>query len=451
MKISNLFLSFAVLIMLSIGFFIKSSVMMKKISSCNKLSTESGQVHNLSIQEDRQVINNTFYASMFRFYESSYNNIIYSPKISIRKIPITGNLEQMKYFYESLKDTKNIKTRIAHYGDSIILGDVITEYLRENIQEKFGGNGAGFLAFASKDNKMRRSILHSYSDDWEFTSIFTRNPERHPLGIGCAVSIPSDKSWAQYEKTDFINSLGPFQNVRVFYSNAGNGSNIEYTTNGNNGNIINLKTGLSLQEDELNLASGIINIKFVFNSCQDTYFYGISLESSNGAYVDNFPITGNSGVNLADLPLELMKEFNALLNYKLIILNFGVNVGNPQRGTYTLYENKMLKTIDHFKTAFPGTSILIVSVADKTIKRGSKFMTDPDILLLLESQKRIADKGKVAFWNLFESMGGKNSMNNWVDSAPPLALKDYRHFTHEGGKIVADLLFDALMNEYQKY
>ena len=72
-------------------------------------------------------------------------------------------------------------------------------------------------------------------------------------------------------------------------------------------------------------------------------------------------------------------------------------------------------------------------------------MTDPDIPILLRSQKKIAQKGNVAFWNLFEAMGGKNSMTEWVNTAPPMALKDFRHFTHEGGNIVADLLYEALM------
>ncbi|MFC2082368.1 hypothetical protein ACFLQT_01420, partial [Bacteroidota bacterium] len=394
---------------------------------------------------------NAVHASFIQFNNTSIPYSYTYPEIRTKKVALSGNLEQMKYFYQGLKSTSNTKIRIAHYGDSIILGDVITEYLREKFQKEFGGDGAGFLPIASTDNKMRRTVLHSFSDDWELTSIFTLNPEKLPLGLSSVVSKPGRKSWAEYSKTNFISSLGPFQMVRLFYSHANKGASVSYNYNGSEIETLSLSEGTSLKEEKINLSQKIYRIKLNFESCQNTFFYGVSLENGNGVYVDNFPITGNSGVSLVDIPLDLMRQFNSYLNYKLIILNFGVNVGAPNRGTYTFYENKMVKVIEHLKKAFPETSILIVSVSDRTVRRNGRLVTDSDIPLLLRSQKKIADKGGVAFWNLFESMGGINSMTTWVDSAPPMALKDYRHFTHDGGKIVAGLIFDTLMNDIDKY
>jgi hypothetical protein len=50
----------------------------------------------------------------------------------------------------------------------------------------------------------------------------------------------------------------------------------------------------------------------------------------------------------------------------------------------------------------------------------------------------------IAFWNSLEAMGGVNSMNEWVNQN--LALKDYSHFSNAGGKIMADLLTEAILN-----
>ena len=51
-------------------------------------------------------------------------------------------------------------------------------------------------------------------------------------------------------------------------------------------------------------------------------FYGVSLESDNGVYVDNLPLRGNSGVALKEIPSNVMTDFNKLMDYKLIIFKF---------------------------------------------------------------------------------------------------------------------------------
>jgi len=188
-------------------------------------------------------------------------------------------------------------------------------------------------------------------------------------------------------------------------------------------------------------------IKFNFADSPDSYLYGVNFESGNGVYVDNFPIRGNSGVSLQDISEEIYKSFNSKLNFKLIILNFGVNAlgVNP-----LWYEKQMGKVIEKLKKYFPTTSILIVSAADRAIKKGSGFETDAKIIELIEVQKKIAINNKVAFWNMFEAMGGKNSMVKWVDNNPSLAVKDYVHFTSIGGKRIADLLMSSLNDLIEK-
>jgi hypothetical protein len=110
----------------------------------------------------------------------------------------------------------------------------------------------------------------------------------------------------------------------------------------------------------------------------------------------------------------------------------------------------MNNVIEHLRKAFPNTSILLFSVNDKTIKQGNRFITNPDVPMLLSTQKKIVEKSKVAFWNLWEAMGGNNSMNEWVNSAPPLALKDFSHFTPVGGERVAELFLKSLLEIPEK-
>jgi len=401
---------------------------------------------------------NSFYykASLFpnitnQFRENTKDQLNYNPQQKLGKfIPLSGNLEQLKYFFKALKNAKNKKVRIAHYGDSLIMGDLITETLREKFQEKFSGMGVGYLPIVSDDYRMRRTISQSSSDDWEYASFMTRNAEKLPYGINGTVAIPRNGSWVKYEVTQAFKSASSFDIFKFFYNNADKSSTIQIIFDNGTTKKINLESGNDIKELTFNIKDSK-KIELQFLSGKRPYFYGVSLESSTGIYIDNFSMRGNSGVTLLEIDPKIIQDCNRYLDYNLIILNYGANVSSPNKGIFTLYENKMVNVIEQFKKIFPNTSFLLVSVADKTIKHSNQFMTDPDVPLLLECQKRIAERTGIAFWNLWEAMGGNNSMNTWVNAAPPQALKDYAHFTQEGAERVGELFFDSIIDSFQNY
>lgn len=362
-----------------------------------------------------------------------------------KNTPITGNVDQLKSFFNLLKDSNNKKIRVIHYGDSQIQGDVISEYIREKLQSKYGGRGAGYLSIQSNDIRMRRTTEQSFSDDWNFASVVTRNPEGLPFGISGSVAIPKPGSWVKYKTTNNLKSSSSFEFAKLYYSNADESSIIQYSVNNGKPFRINLEKSKEVKELVINTATNSTLIEIKFISGKQPYFYGVSLESGNGVYVDNFPMPGNTGASLLEIPLDVLKDFNEFSNYGLIILSYGNNVSSSNRGIYTVYENKMLSVIDHLRKAFPQAGILMFSVNDKTVKQGNRFVTNPDVPLIMETQKRIVNKAKVGFWNLWEAMGGTNSMNDWVNAAPPMALKDFAHFTPIGGERVAELFINALL------
>lgn len=378
------------------------------------------------------------------------NLIVKSQKDLGKFIPLTGNIDQLKTFFEALKNSKNKVIRIAHYGDSLIQGDVISEYIRDRFQKRFSGKGAGYLAIVSNDIKIRNTTKHTYSDDWTYVAITTRNPDRLPFGIGGSVAVPKNGSWVKYQSTQYLSSTISFDLIKIYYSHADENSTIEYIANEKTSKKIKLKSGTNVQELILELDKNSTSIEIKFLSGKAPYFYSVSLESGNGIYLDNFSMPGNTGSSLLDIPHNVIADFNKYNDYRLVILNYGANVSSPNKGIYTLYENKMVTLIEQFKKLFPNAGFLLVSVGDKTIKKGNYFVTNPDVRLLLEAQKRIVAKTKIAFWNLWEAMGGNNSMNDWVNAKPPMALKDYAHFTPNGGARVAELFFDAIMDAYNK-
>jgi len=368
-----------------------------------------------------------------------------------KSIPIAGNISQLNHFFESLKNSTKKKVRIAYFGDSIILGDVITEYLRENFQLKYGGAGVGLLPVIADDYRMRRTIYQTFSDDWTNSSIVLGNKEGFPLGINGNCALPKAGSWVKYQGTEATKTTGSFNLIRIFYSGADESSKLQYRLDNQNWQNLSLQSGSDLKESEINAVSNSRSVELKFISGKAPYFYGVSLESKNpGVYIDNFPNRGNSGISLLDLQEKLLSQFNSYLDYDLVILHFGANVAFPTTAGYKLYENKMIDLVNYFRKIFSKAGLLLITVGDKTVKKGSQFVTDPEVSILLETQNRIAQKANIAIWNIWEVMGGKNSMVDWVNAAPPYALKDYSHFTNSGGERVGNLLFDALINASPK-
>ena len=373
--------------------------------------------------------------------------------VSTKDIPLTGNISQMKYFFQSLKNAKNSKIRIAHFGDSEIEGDLITADLRNNLQSKFGGEGVGFLSITSQDINFRTTTKQTFSDNWKTTnvlsgSIGTGNPDNLPMGINGFMATPKRNSWVRYETTRRYPTISSFNTVRVFYTDA-KSSTIKYSFNDGADQTAQLSPGKDVKELTLDYSFGAKSFKLTTTSANQADFYGVSLEDGNGVYVDNFPWRGNTGLAFRDLNENALKDFDQLFNYKLIIINFGGNQVSSGDTDYEWFEKQMIKIINNLKSVFPNTSFVLVGVGDKSKKVGTRLVTDPLVLKLIETQKRVAESTGIAFWNLFEAMGGKNSMVDWADANPPLAIKDYTHITLQGAKVIADLFYKALIAGYK--
>lgn len=383
---------------------------------------------------------------------NSFINVEYEKLVSnnrtkglqLKNHPLEGNVEQLKYFFEALDSARKKQVRIAHYGDSSLEGDLISSYLRNEFQQKFGGKGVGFLPITSEDVSFRETAKITFSEGWESISISRNNLENIPVGINGKAFINSRESFVKIETIPKFRTTKDFNIARIFYNRAASGSSLKYSLNGLKEQSIILNAGekineISIEKDHSN------SLELSFPTDRGAIFYGISLEDKTGVCIDNFPLRGSSGVDLKKISPKYLQEFNSLLGYKLVILEFGLNILSGRKTNFAKYEEDMVEIVTDLKASFPQTSFLIVGVRDKAIKRKKNFITDPSIIRLMETQKRIAMKTNIAFWNLFEAMGGENSMTNWVNANPPLAYTDYTHFTSLGTKEEAEMLFKTLM------
>lgn len=55
--------------------------------------------------------------------------------------------------------------------------------------------------------------------------------------------------------------------------------------------------------------------------------WGVAEESKTGVIVDNLSLRGSSGVTLAEIPQRNLNELHSVRPYDLIVLQFGLNIG----------------------------------------------------------------------------------------------------------------------------
>lgn len=433
----------------SINFTIRGVDILSDVKDQPAATEQSGKLYQSLQMNEASFDPSLFAANIFELIGSSpekNDNLVMT--YQGKKTSLIGNTKQLSYFYDALKTAKTKTVRIAHYGDSAIEGDLITADIRDVLQNKFGGNGVGWLGITSQDITFRMTTKHTFSDKWESAALYTSNPKNLPLGISGEACVPKGNAWVQYETTPIRKTLKNFSTAKLYYANAKT-SNITYSFDGGAKQTAALKTGAGIQELILKPSGKVKSIRIEFPIADQATFYGVSLENEPGVYVDNLPLRGNTGVDLGSLQPAILKDFGKFLDYKLIILEFGLNIAGSRVTDYAWYEREMVKVINNLKTAFPKTSIVMISVHDKSIKKGSAFVTDPAIIKLIQSQKNIAKLADVALFSLFDAMGGENSMPNWVNANPPLAFKDFIHFNDQGAAKVAALLTEALLEQYK--
>lgn len=351
-------------------------------------------------------------------------------------------------FFQSLEESKrsNSNLHIAYFGDSMIEGDLLTMDLRSKLQQRFGGAGVGFMPITSQVAGFRSTIQHSFNSSWVSYHFNEKPPKNISLGIAGYSFKGSQSAQVRFAKNK---SETNYRKAVLFYSSPSESKILIKTDS------LALKIDLP-SSDSTAIYSLIDSSSFSKLSLEITegepILYGISLEKGAGIYIDNFSFRGNSGIPLSQIPSDHLKSVNRALNYKLIVLHFGLNVVGHNVGDYSWYIKPFRKTIQHFKKAFPDATLILASVCDKSYNSNGRWNTEPDIPKFVNIQAQLAAEENICFWNLYKAMGGFNSMKKWVEEENPrLANKDYTHFNHQGAKKAAELFYNWMMEEYDKY
>jgi lysophospholipase L1-like esterase len=385
------------------------------------------------------------------------------PKKLIQSIQYT-NHEALEEFFHALKNIKDYADpiRVLHYGDSQIEGDRITDLLRARLQGMFGGAGPGLIS----PLPITRSAINivTTSEGWDRYNVFVSKDNRvshKNYGVLGGFARFADYKAAtsdvkEAELTVTTTTLGgkavmAYERVKLFYGGGLKKTWCEYYDGPALSAADSLPAGGNFHVHDFEAGNGSYTHRFVFRGLQSPDFYALSLESKKGVMVDNIAMRGSSGTFFHQIDEAQMKLFYKYLNVKLIILQFGGNtipalkdsVMAANYGEYIRYQLRIIRKLAPF------ASILFIGPADMSVKVGIDYETYPLLEPTRDAIKKAVLESGSAFFDLYDCMGGKNSMPAWVEAK--LAGADYTHFSPKGAKKISQLLTSALIDEYNRY
>ncbi|MBL7930652.1 MAG: hypothetical protein JNL60_02055 [Bacteroidia bacterium] len=376
------------------------------------------------------------------------------------------NKNALTKFFLALSDAKTSKgsIRVLHYGDSQIEGDRITDYLRLKLQGQFGGSGPGLVSLMPVASSSINRIENG--PGWDRYNVFTAKDKRvahNNYGVLAGFnrftkyrkatdtsSVMSSSLTITTTKFGGTNAMA-YKKVKIFYGGAKYRTWCEFYDGPALIGADSLDIGGIFRMKEYKVGRGSNSHTFKFRGKDSPDFYALSLESDNGVMVDNIALRGSSGTFFHNINNAQLSQFYEYLNVKLIILQFGGNslpaIEDPSMAIN--YSNYIRYQISLLKKMAPDASILFIGPSDMSIKQGTEYVTYPYLETMRDALKKAVLESDCAFFDMYDAMGGRNSMASWVEQK--LAATDYTHFSPQGARKIATLFYSELIKEYNKY
>lgn len=384
------------------------------------------------------------------------------------EFPATDTTVLNPLFDKLTNISKEQKVRILHYGDSQIEGDRITAFFRNKLQSRFGGHGMGLCSPIAV--YAAYSMAQKDSKNWQRYTAFGSDASRNPHNSYGAMlaynrfSPLTDSTWKQPENKytawiEFSKSSYAFENTKkfkevyIYYGNAKVQTAINIIVNDNSVKKDSLLANNVFNVYAYKSSEYIDNIKFEFETYDSPDFYAISFEDETGVYADNIALRGSSGNVFTKVNGLQLRSFYSYLGVDLFILEFGENavpyaldLASAQGIGNTIYYQ-----ISYLKNLVPGACFIVIGPGDMATKDKETYVSYPNLPNIINELKKATHRAGGVYWDMYQAMGGENSMVAWVNAEKPLAGADYVHLNPAGVSIIANMFYNAFIYEYTKY
>ena len=342
---------------------------------------------------------------------------------------------------------------VLHLGDSHIQAGVVSWCLRRHFESLCHDSQGDFgllapLSVAPKNNHPYYFVSRN-SGNWEFERII-KNVTGTQIGLSGMVVFTKDSiaditfsfpKRSMKEKHDFTK-------VKLIHNIDDTCYNI-YTNA--DSMLVDCTTDFTNGYTEFVYSNSMDSLVFKFVRNVD-YSAGASMHVHGVLVEDTLPNVrfvniGTNGAATESYVKEklLLKQFDAV-NPDLAIIALGVNDASGKNFAKDRFIQNYRKIVDAILAVNPDCAIIFVSNNDFCSYKGVHNSNQP---LVVDAMRQLCSRYHASMWNFYAVMGGSKSIYTWQKNG--LAQNDKIHFTSDGYNLEGDLLFGAILREYEAH
>lgn len=367
---------------------------------------------------------------------------------------LRGNRGALKPFLQKLYrlkkygDVQEQKIRIVHIGDSHLQAGYLNGTVMRRFQADFGNAGRG-LVVPLKLSSTNEPIDYDIVSDirWEAARCLSSRP-RYPVGIGGISIVPRDTVFhleVQISATEAEKYR--FNRVDVYHLPG-------------SAELRPQEKGVQVGESpwpfitRYDITRPVAHLSFEGHARNkdSCVYYGFSLENGqNGILYHTIGINGAQYTHYRNVD-RFMEQVQSL-QPDLVIFSLGTNEAFRGYFSEAFIRKEMDAVVLQVKRTNPDAVIILTTPAECQwkVKRksGKVYEPNPYISPIAETIVEYAREHGFVYWDLLGMSGGAGSSEKWIEG--DYLSRDRIHFAVSGYRLQGNMLYNALMKEYNRY
>ncbi len=376
---------------------------------------------------------------------SNGHDYVFQNVASGADIPVERSAALIPFFeqlYRHQKGQMPGPIRILHYGDSHTAADEWTGAMRAHFQEKFGDGGPGY-SFAGKpwNGYRRMDVKSSSTRGWHTDGLLGRAGDGiYGLGgVSMSAHTPREAIYLDADAATF----------ELFYYQQPGGGSFQVYDNGTPLDRVSTAGEPGPAYYHFEGVPGPHRLEVETVDAAPVRLFGWVAEKNTGVTYETLGINGASASIVFDWDETTLKSNVERRDPALIVLAYGTNEAGRPDLTLEGYRDMFIQLIARFRKAAPTATILVIGPPDRDARTRKGWQPMNSLDMVVEAQREAAEAQGCPFWDMRAKMGGKGSMQQWVNAG--MAQYDHVHFTSPGYRMLGDAVFRDLMSQYDVF
>lgn len=366
-------------------------------------------------------------------------------------VKIDGD-QSLARFHAALRSGERV--RVAMYGASGTASDMAVGYVRTYLQSRFGNGGPGFVPLVPLSRWYRHSeVKVSASKAWtkEHAQIRKGRLDGHYGLLGASFYTTKKKQWAEIAPKASSAAAAAVEKIELYYLVQPGGGSFEVHVDGkSHGKVKTAASEIGPGYHAIDVEKGAHTVRITTIGDGEVRVFGAVLEAAQGGIVvDTLGIDGTRSENHLAWNESLWADNFARRDYDLVTLSYGTNESVDENKDMAKYREDFRTVVTRMQRVLPNADCLVIGPVDFPLRDESGLVQErPQLAEIIAIQRELSPELGCGFWDGIAFMGGVGSMQEWVECDPPLARRDWLHFTGRGAARKGQALCDALMYDY---